>query len=125
MSACVRGAHRQEIVSNTDIRVHFISANSAALHKPISVLRAVQSALHASDYDNVLRSALQGLRSSHRCKHLDVQDLEKIVRCAQKEEIVDIATGVFATLDRHSSEFLPYDFAYVETEKLREKALKQ
>jgi hypothetical protein len=37
----------------------------------------------------------------------------------QKEEIQAIATGVFGTIDKHSSEFLPYSFAYVETEKVR------
>lgn len=38
---------------------------------------------------------------------------------SQKEEIQAIATGVFGTIDKHSSEFLPNSFAYVETEKLR------
>lgn len=28
--------------------------------------------------------------------------------------------GVFGTIDKHSSEFLPHSFAYVETEKVRE-----
>ena len=38
----------------------------------------------------------------------------------QKEEIVDLAQSVFGTMERHSSEFLPHSFAYVQTEKLRE-----
>ncbi|BDA41489.1 Gamma carbonic anhydrase-like 1, mitochondrial [Coccomyxa sp. Obi] len=44
-----------------------------------------------------------------------VRDLTK----DEKEEISAIAMGVFGTIDKHSSEFLPYSFAYVETEKVR------
>jgi len=40
----------------------------------------------------------------------------------QKEEIGDLAKSVFGTMDRHSAEFLPHSFAYVQTEKLREAA---
>ena len=36
------------------------------------------------------------------------------------EEIVDVATGMFATIDRHAEEELPHSFAYVQTEKIRE-----
>jgi hypothetical protein len=43
----------------------------------------------------------------------------------QKEEIVNIASGVFETIDKHEAEFLPYNFAYVETEKLRNAAASQ
>ena len=39
--------------------------------------------------------------------------------CAQKEEIVSIAMGMFGTIERHAEEELPDSFAYVETEKLR------
>ncbi len=37
----------------------------------------------------------------------------------QVVEIPKVATNMFRLVDAHSSEFLPYNFAYVEAEKLK------
>ena len=39
--------------------------------------------------------------------------------CLQKLEIPSVAKNMFRLVDAHAAEFLPYNFAYVEAEKLR------